>query len=155
MIGLPNMICGGEQTANVSAATNVRVFSIPAKFLAERMKVSDELSRNIMLALCLENSGLSLEVERMKCQTALQRLAEFLFQICPIDKGAAEFSLPYSKSLIASRLGVRPESFSRLLARLKKYGVKVTGDNIQVGEVKMLLALMSEDTSSQNHAQWA
>ena len=43
----------------------------------------------------------------------------------PAGQQQVELTLPYEKSLIAARLGMTPESFSRALAALGKEGVVV------------------------------
>jgi DNA-binding Lrp family transcriptional regulator len=46
--------------------------------------------------------------------------------------------LPYRKSLIASRIGIAPESLSRAMARLVELGVKSRGDEVAIEDVKKL-----------------
>jgi len=42
------------------------------------------------------------------------------------------FRLPYSKSLIASYLGIKPESFSRALILLKEEGISLANKTINL-----------------------
>ena len=72
------------------------------------------------------------QLEQMKRLTAPQRLADFLLTLCPNEEGPCEIKLPYEKSLIASRLGMKPESLSRALAKLKPLGVTVIREDIVV-----------------------
>jgi CRP/FNR family transcriptional regulator, dissimilatory nitrate respiration regulator len=55
-----------------------------------------------------------------------------------VSSGAdrAEIELPLDKSLIAARLGMQPETFSRSVARLRGDG----GGRVVVGDVRRLRA---------------
>ncbi len=47
------------------------------------------------------------------------------------------------KAPIANRLGMQPESFSRALARLRKVGVSVARDNVQIKDVRKLVEFVA------------
>ncbi|HEY9163336.1 MAG TPA: helix-turn-helix domain-containing protein, partial [Magnetovibrio sp.] len=47
-------------------------------------------------------------------------------------------TLPMDKSLIAARLGMQPETFSRALAKLKSAGVENSGSDIVIQDVDQL-----------------
>ncbi len=144
VLGLSAIICNRSHSASVEAESDVRVLSVPARSLIAEPQVFAEISQNLMAMLCQENQELTIELEHMKTRTAAQRLAEFLLDLCPTDLGPADLSLPYSKSLIARRLGMRPESFSRLLSKLTKHSVSVSGDHVLVGEIAALRSLTNE-----------
>ena len=61
-----------------------------------------------------------------------QRLAQFLVSLAPVKVGSAVVALPYDKSLIAHRLGMKPESLSRAFARLRGQGVTTDGNRVLV-----------------------
>ena len=50
----------------------------------------------------------------------------------------ARISLPYDKSLIAGRLGLKPESLSRVFAKFRQVGVDVRASDVVVSEVAQL-----------------
>lgn len=66
------------------------------------------------------------EAEHQATMSAAQLVACFMQRLCVLynfdPKG---FDLPYSKTLIASRLGMELETFSRTLAKLKEHGIAV------------------------------
>ena len=51
---------------------------------------------------------------------------------------SAVVALPYDKSLIAHRLGMKPESLSRAFARLRGQGVTTDGNRVLVNDVGSL-----------------
>ena len=80
-------------------------------------------------------------VEQLSAQSGLQRVAEFLAALCPSANGSCTISLPYDKSLIAGRLGLKPESLSRVFAKLRLVGVDVRASDVVVSEVAQLRSL--------------
>jgi len=59
-------------------------------------------------------------------------------------------NLPYEKALIASRLGMQPESFSRALKRLKPIGVEVRGDDVTITDIRSLCAYVETGETTRN-----
>ena len=79
------------------------------------------------------------EVEQLKGRNSVQRLALFLYKLCPKDQLSAVIRLPYEKALIAASIGIQPESLSRVLAKLRAAGVNSTSDHqIIVSDVSNL-----------------
>jgi len=60
------------------------------------------------------------------------------------SSGPAEIELPYEKVLIAKRLGMKPESFSRAVARLADLGVVVERDSVKVSDLARLAAFAED-----------
>ena len=55
------------------------------------------------------SASLVQQVEQLKAQSGVQRVAEFIASLAPIDHGSCVIALPYDKVLIAARLGLKPE----------------------------------------------
>jgi len=86
--------------------------------------------------------------EQIKVRSAPQRIADFLIRITPTQEGAAVVELPFEKGLLANRLGMKPESFSRALGRLRAYGVAVEREVMRiddVGRLRRLVEYVDED----------
>ena len=79
------------------------------------------------------------QIEQIKLLSASQRIADFLVRLCPIREGSCTIDLPYEKALIASRLGMKPESLSRALAKLRPLGVSVDREQVSIVDVDLLV----------------
>lgn len=88
------------------------------------------------------------EVEQLKAQSGVQRVAEFLLSLAPVDNGSCVIALPYDKVLIAARLGLKPESLSRAFARLRSVGVAVHSAHVAVSDVAKIRRLAADDRSA-------
>ena len=80
------------------------------------------------------------EIEQLKAHSAPQRIADFFVRLAGAATGRAQIALPYEKALIASRLGMKPESFSRALLRLTPLGVVVERESVTIADVARLAA---------------
>ncbi len=78
------------------------------------------------------------QLENLQGIHTRHRVAMFLLQQSPDATGSATVHLPFDKSLIAARLGMKPETFSRALARLRKVGVVTNGSNVEVADLDAL-----------------
>jgi len=81
-----------------------------------------------------------LHIEQIQARSTPQRLGDFLLNLSDVRKGPAVIELPYDKSLIAARLGMKPESLSRALAKLRQHGVTTNGHEIKLENVLSLRA---------------
>jgi len=79
----------------------------------------------------------------MKLLSADQRVAEFLLGICGEKTGAVTLSLPHEKSLIAKRLGMKPATFSRAIARIRDLGIEMAGNHASISDTSVVLAFVN------------
>ena len=92
------------------------------------------------------------QIEQLKAQTGVQRVAEFLASLSLIERGRCALALPYDKLLIAGQLGLTPESLSRAFARLKPIGVDVDASHVVVRDVAKLRQIATDDRSATRDA---
>ncbi len=105
---------------------NTTVFSFPQEAVSELIQNSHQFSLNIISFLAEQVQSLMLSSEILQLKTAKEKVGWYLVHA----KINNSFELPYSKSLIAAYLGMKPESFSRALAELKKEGVRLENKKI-------------------------
>jgi CRP-like cAMP-binding protein len=84
-------------------------------------------------------------IEQLTAQSATQRVADFLTSLALCRKGPCTIALPYDKSVIAGRLGLKPESLSRVFAKLRSVGVDVRASHVVVNEMAKLRGLVASD----------
>ena len=65
-----------------------------------------------------------------------------MIRIAPSREGPVVLELPFEKSLLANRLGMKPESFSRALARLRAHGVTVDREIVKIDDVGRLVSFV-------------
>ena len=89
------------------------------------------------------------EIEHRTVQNAPQRIACFLLIQCTvIDQSPITINLPYNKKLIAAKLGIRQETFSRALKSIKKQtGTQVVGSKLMIEDLDALKSFVCRNCS--------
>jgi CRP-like cAMP-binding protein len=125
-----------SHTMNARALEEVTLFTLPAGWIDENLQAYDHLARKFMALLALQVYQTQIETEHQATMNAAQIVACFLQHLCVLHKfDPRGFDLPYSKSLIASRLGMQLESFSRTLPKLHELGIIVSGKHVSFTDI--------------------
>ena len=91
--------------------------------------------------LALWHRRLTREKTSLRLKTPIQRVGAFLLSLTPAEQGPTVVTLPFRKSLVASRLGIEPESFSRVMSRLRSHGIDMVGMEVRIADVAVLRGL--------------
>lgn len=117
------------------ALTESLVLHIPRAQLDALLDRTPGLARRMLAGLSVRLHSLVKDVEAYSLRSSTQRLIGYLLRNAD-ESGAAgvvEVELPTSKQVLASRLSVTPETFSRILNALTSAGlVEVHGKNIRL-----------------------
>lgn len=124
--------------ATAEVVDDARLLEFPAASFLAALREDSEVALKMLGALSRRLRGLIFHIEQLQAKSTPQRLGGFLLSLAePVD-GACEVRLPYDKSLVAARLGMTPESLSRALAKLKKYGVETKGNVVALKNIRAL-----------------
>ena len=134
------MFLGGRYPASCEAASPARILKIDAAKLRQAVLNQPQLAFDMLAAASMRLRQLVDEIEQLKAKSAPQRIAGFFVKQALTAAGPARIALPYEKALIASRLGMKPESFSRALGKLAELGVVVERESVSIGDVARLAA---------------
>ena len=127
-----------DYPVNAVAAVDSRLLVIPAESFLGQLRHNPSYALNIMASMSRHLRQLVQQIEQLSVRSAAERLAGFLARLAPQEQGAAVVILPLEKSLIAGRLGMQPETFSRALAKLGKRGVRCRGNMVEIDDLKAL-----------------
>ena len=132
------MFLGGQYPVNAEIISPSRLVRIDAT--AFRKLVHEETDMALaMLASCSKHLKYLVEqLEQIKLLSAPRRIADFFVGLCAAEDGKCVITLPYEKALIANRLGMKPESFSRALLKLRPIGVDVERDHVTIADISAL-----------------
>lgn len=129
---------GGSYPASAEAAENTRLLAVPQGALTGLIADDPSVAMAMMGSMAQHLRGLVNDVERLKTRNGEQRLGLFILEMCRSGPSGCSVDLPYEKSLIAGRLGMRPESLSRAFARLDREGVRLDGNRVTVTDIRRL-----------------
>ena len=125
---------------SAEAVENGVLLQIPLQILMDCVNKDQKLAFNLMRLFSMRQKKHRREIEHLTIQTAPQRIGCFLLRLCK-DRNAKNITLhlPYDKSLIASRLGMKAETFSRALSKLREeVGMTINGSSVVLPSVNAL-----------------
>jgi CRP-like cAMP-binding protein len=119
---------------------SAELLQIPMPMLDSLLESNHEFAKNMLYLMAHRQRVQDMEIENRTLKTTPQRLGCFLLRLCPADgKGEVVLHLPYDKMVLASRLGMQPETFSRSLQKLKTdIGIMVSGNTVRIPSVEKL-----------------
>ncbi len=129
---------GGRYPVSAEVVTPSRLLRVDGEVLRRRIREQPDVALSMLASSSYHLKSLVEQIEKIKLLSAPQRIADFIVGLCPVREGAATIELPYEKALIASRLGMKPESLSRALAKLRPLGVSVDRDRVSVADIQLL-----------------
>lgn len=132
------MFLGGRYPASAETVSTARLLRIDGNTFRTRIREQPELALSMLAAASYQLKFLVEQIEQIKVRSAPQRIAEFIMRLIEAREGRAVIELPFEKGLIANRLGMKPESFSRALAKLRSMGVTVDREVVEIADVARL-----------------
>lgn len=125
---------------NAQAIEDVSVIEVSRGFLIHKIEEDSHFALRMLGAIAARQHYLVQQLEQVASRTAPQRIGAFLIRFCRKERQGAEWlvDLPYDKSIISTRLNIKPETFSRALAKLEPYGVFSDGRRIVITDMARL-----------------
>jgi CRP-like cAMP-binding protein len=139
---------GDRYIATAEAVNTARVGRIPADHLIRCIRDSPDIALAMIASISQRMHYLVQQVEQLKAQSGVQRVAEFLASLSLAEQGHCALALPYDKILIASRLGLTPESLSRAFAKLRGVGVSINASQVNVKDIVELRRIAADDRNA-------
>jgi CRP-like cAMP-binding protein len=139
---------GHRYIATAEAVNTTRVARIPADHLVRCIRGSPDIALAMIASISQHMHHLVQQVEQLKAQSGVQRVAEFLASLSLAEHGHCAIALPYDKILIAGRLGLTPESLSRAFAKLRGAGVIINASQVTVKDIVKLRRIAADDRNA-------
>ena len=125
--------------SSAMAVEDAELLEFSVLWLKESAKRYSAFALNLLSLLSEQVHLAQLEAEHRASMSAAQLVGCFLQRLCVLhDLNPKGFDLPYGKALIASRLGMEVETFSRALSKLKNQGIMVNGTHVAFTDLKQI-----------------
>ena len=125
-----------------------RCLAIDLQAVPESVLDVPRLSAMVVKQLLARQSRLFEEIATLKALPPLQRLARLLLPEIG-ETANSQYRLPWSKSVMADRIGVRRETFSRLIKTLASHGAIIDGNTVTLTDTEALSALAKGEIPGQ------
>ncbi|MDP6707982.1 MAG: cyclic nucleotide-binding domain-containing protein [Alphaproteobacteria bacterium] len=124
--------------ASARAVRPARVLLLPAAELRQALAGEPRLGRALIDALAQQAAAYMEQIKHLKLRTTTQRLGCYLLALAEGQGGNPNVVLPHEKQLVASQLGMKPESLSRAFAALQEVDVSMVGSRVHLGDMEKL-----------------
>lgn len=111
---------------------NSALFCINSREFRHMLKSSLETCFQLLGEMSHRLHSLVAEIDELSLQSSTCRVANYILQLAPAD--TSEFKLEIPKGVMASRLSIKPETFSRILRHLQDDQVIV----LKGAEIKLI-----------------
>ncbi|NQY43290.1 MAG: Crp/Fnr family transcriptional regulator [Legionellales bacterium] len=123
-----------------NAITNVEALIIPLYIIKECINNNHKFSVNFLQTILEKQHNLNMEIEHLNLQNAVQKIGCFILRLCSINEGNTTVELPYNKTLLAARLGMQPETFSRALAKFhKQCNIDINKETVYIHDIEQII----------------
>ena len=146
MIAEASIFLSSAYPVSAQVAKHAVILTLPAPIMREKIKKNNELAMSVLTGMSRHSQNLIQEYETIRLKPAGERVGWFLLKLL-VDQGRIPdmVELPYDKSLIASYLDMKPETFSRSLKEFKNHGFKVGKDNVILPNAGSLCGFCDSD----------
>ena len=150
-IGDTAQLDDGTYKSSAAIAEKSVLLRMPASQLSAAIKNHHTVALAMLEALSAKRLEHMKEVESLKLQKADQRIGCFMLRQCEgKTDGSHDLNLPYCKTLIAMQLGMKGETFSRALNKLRKAtDITVSGSSVTVPEISKLSEFVCSGCSNE------
>lgn len=130
---------GGRYPVHAAALSPARLIRIDNAEFVRALKNNNNLAMKMLASISMRLHQLVNDVRALSLESAGQRVAGYLLELAGEAVPSSEVLLPAQKHVIASRLGIKPETFSRVLAGLRDEGlVDIDGQHIRLPDAAAL-----------------
>lgn len=146
ILGDAAMFGGGRFLMSARGLTQATVLSIPADSFLTKLGARFDIIAHMLSTLSSGLRGQVRQIAELKLKSTAQRLGSFLLSMADAPSGRVVVSFPYDKKLVASQLGMKPETLSRSLVKLAAAGVASMPDNaVVIADLNRLREFCTED----------
>ncbi len=136
---------GNRYPVNARATSDTELFYFENAAFIEQLQNSNTLCFAMMADMSTRLKGLLTEISELTIFNAKHRLISYLLGHINDLKEQPTVKLTATKSMVASRLSITPETFSRILSKLKKEGlISIDDETITLIEPKKLKEIIGE-----------
>lgn len=141
-VGETCMSLAQKYPMNAEALSDTTLIFLPRHVLFDCLEMHRGFSYCLMTRIAEKLHGLLLDIEAISLLSGTERILSFLMLHIPDDadrSGGAVIDLDLPKGVIASRLSLTQEHFSRLLRQLSEHGmIIVDGRQIHIPDIARL-----------------
>lgn len=130
---------------NAMAVERTRALQVPRPEFLNMLRKNGDLAFQVMESLCLWIRRLSTSVENVAFLTARDKVGRYLVELWKKADGETTATLPGKKKEVADRLGIMPETLSRILREFQERRIiRIEKRTVSFTDISQLQELVSQ-----------
>lgn len=113
----------GQHSVYADAYEPTQLIAFDCHFFGSLLHHSPELCLRMMTLMSHRSQSMIDEIGNLTLQSGIQRVVQYLMEAVDESQNTGMIRLNLPKNVIASQLGVKPETFSRIITRLRNEGM--------------------------------
>ncbi len=134
---------------SAQAVSDCTTLSIPSTLIRRFIHKNTAFANKMIQYISHNFQTLVKQIEVISLKAPYERVAYYLLHEF-VKQGSAhkDFELPYKKSLLANKLGMTPETFSRALHELRRYGITIHKRQVHMTSLTSLCDFCDPDQAA-------
>jgi len=129
----------GEHSVYADALEPTQLIAFDCTAFADLMHKNADLCLRLLTVMSRRSKKLIDEIGKLTLQGSIQRVAQYLIEAGKYSEMSCTIRLNIPRYVIASRLGVSPETLSRIITKLRTRGMlDCVGDSIMLKDMDCL-----------------
>lgn len=139
---------GGTSPIRATALKPCKLLMIPAPVIRQQVLRDGQLGENLLHIVTWHYKNAMQQIDSIVTKTPVERLGYYFLKL-HMDQNpeSLDIELPFQKSMIANHLGMKPETFSRALKKLRDMGIEVDHERISLRDAYTLCHFCDPDTA--------
>lgn len=138
--------------SSAQISNDAKLMSFPASIYRNLLNSDLALALNSLKYLSQTSRTYLNQIDNNRLKSSKERVGAFLLKQFIEQKNPNTILLPYEKSIIASLLDMKPETFSRSLKSFKNEGLSTEKHQVQIKDIKVLCHYCDEELAA--HCQF-
>ena len=136
------MFMGGRYPVHARALETTRLVAVENQHFLALLRGNGDLCLRLLSSMSRRMHGLVNEIDHLTLHSGAQRVVGYLLEQVPQGVASSSVRLSVPKHVIASRLGIQPETLSRVLAKLRGDRlIDVHDDIVVLNDVEVLRSM--------------
>ncbi len=131
------MFMNARFPVNAEMSVDTRVLTLPGPAFLSRLEQKGALAARLFASMAHWQRRLTREIADLKSRSPAQRVGLFLLARSQ-SSDQSSVRLPLAMTELASRIGITPESLSRIMARLRPLGVAANRSEVIITDADAL-----------------
>ncbi len=142
MFGEGSTLLGEPRGCTAQCVNPARLLCLPKDAFGDIIRAEPGAALDLATIMAQKLAAAWRTIERNQYMRTEARVAEYLYALSARNAGARDLDIPVGKTVLAGILGMKPETLSRTLKKIRKIGIRTQNRHIHIDDIERLKAMI-------------